>query len=92
VNDQPKQLGFDIFAQPERPSEWPDPAEVRAEMLAILALARQALDTCPWDERTFRFHKQVFPQMANWLPEEEAAQLRTEFAREVARIEQLLAA
>jgi hypothetical protein len=28
----------------------------------------------------------VFPQMANWLPEEEAAQLRFEFAQELERL------
>jgi hypothetical protein len=28
----------------------------------------------------------VFPQMANWLPEEEAEQLRFEFAREIDRL------
>lgn len=92
MNDQPKQLGFDIFAAPERPSEWPDPAEVRAELLATLDTARRALDACPWDARTFKYHKVVFPQMANWLPEDERDQLRFEFAQEVARIELLMAA
>lgn len=92
MNDQPSQLGFDIFAEPEPRSEWPDPEEVRAKLLAMLSTIRQARDGCPWDQRTFRFHKQVFPQMANWLPDDEAAQLRDEFAREVARIEGPLAA
>ena len=89
---QPKQLGFDIFAEPARPSELPDPEEVRQELVAILAIARRAQDACPWDARTFKYHKVVFPQMANWLPAEEAEQLRFDFAREVARIELLMAA
>lgn len=37
-------------------------------------------------------HPVVFPQMANRLPPEEAAKLCFEFARELERIEQLLAA
>lgn len=28
----------------------------------------------------------VFPQMANWLPEDEANQLRSEFAQEIERL------
>lgn len=42
--------------------------------------------------RTQRYHEVVFPQMANWLPREEADQLCFEFAKELERIEQLLAA
>lgn len=87
-----KGIDADLFAESERASEWPDPAEVREQLLATLDQARRAVDHCPWDARTLRFHKVVFPQMANWLPDEEAEQLRFEFAREVERIELLLAA
>lgn len=89
---EPEQLGLGLEDTAKRKSEWPDPAEIRQEMLATLAIARRALDACPWDERTFKYHKKVFPQMANWLPDDEAAQLRFEFAQEVARIEMLMAA
>lgn len=92
MNDQPQQLGFDIFAEPERPSEWPDPDQVRVQLLATLDQARRAVDQCPWDERTFKYHKVVFPQMATWLPDDERDQLRFEFAQEIARIELLIAA
>ena len=81
----------DLFPQAPR-EETVDPNEVRAELVEILALARAARDTAPWDRRTHRYHQVVFPQMANWLPAEEAAQLRFEFARELERIETLLAA
>jgi hypothetical protein len=57
-----------------------------------LEAAKAATDECPWDARTFQYHKVVFPQMANWLPPEERGQMRFEFAREVERIEMLLAA
>lgn len=72
--------------------ETVDPAEVRAELMEILELARNARDIAPWDRRTHRYHQVVFPQMTNWLPDDEAQQLRFEFARELERIEALLAA
>ena len=40
----------------------------------------------PWPERDVRMWQTVFPQMANWLPEEEANQLRFEFAQEIERL------
>jgi len=88
----PKQLGFDLGQRRPRAVPLPDPAEVRAELLELLEIARGAVDAAPWDRRTHRFHAVVFPQMANWLPEEEAEQLRFEFAKELERIERLLAA
>lgn len=69
-----------------------DPQEVREELVALLATARAARDAAPWDRRTHRYHKVVFPQMANWLPEDERNQLCFEFAAELERIEALLAA
>jgi hypothetical protein len=81
----------DLF--PELPrDESVDPAEVRAELLEILRIAREAREEAPWDLRTQRFHAMVFPQMARWLPEEEAEQLCLEFGQELERIERLLAA
>ena len=65
---------------------------MRAELTAILRTARAATDEAPWDERTFLYHKVVFPQMAQWLPDAERDQLCFEFAREVQRIEVLMAA
>jgi hypothetical protein len=65
---------------------------VRRELITILETARGARDRAPWDRRTHRHHQVVFPQMANWLPDDEAEQLCFEFAKELERIEQLLAA
>lgn len=84
------QLGFDL-GEKKATEVRVDPEEVRAELQNILAEARAAIDRCPWDERTFRYHKTVFPQMSNWLPEDEAEQLRLEFREQVERIEALLA-
>jgi hypothetical protein len=86
MTDQP-----DFFPEAPR-EETVDPEEVRAELLQILETARGARDAAPWDRRTHRFHAVVFPQMARWLPEEEAQQLCFEFAIELKRIEGLLAA
>lgn len=82
---------FEMF-RPAPPVETVDPADVRAELVELLATARAAQDAAPWDRRTQRFHRTVFPQMAKWLPEEEAAQLCFAFAVELDRIELLLAA
>ena len=86
MTDQP-----DLFPEPRR-VETVDPAEVRAELVQLLEMARAARETAPWDRRTQRFHAVVFPQMARWLPEAEAQQLCFEFAAELERIEALLAA
>jgi hypothetical protein len=81
----------DLFPQAPR-DESVNPDEVRTELLEILRLAREAHDAAPWDRRTHRYHQVVFPQMASWLPDDEAEQLCFEFAKELARIEHLLAA
>ena len=59
---------------------------MRAELLAVLAKVRAA-QTFPWDARGALYWRTVFPQMTNWLPDEEAAQLRFEFEAEIKRLE-----
>lgn len=63
----------------------PDPEAVRQRLHTLLAMARQA-QSMPWPERDARMWQTVFPQMANWLPEDEAEQLRFEFAQEIERL------
>ena len=63
-----------------------DPDEVRAELLTVLAQARAA-QSFPWDARRTLYWRTVFPQMTNWLPEDEAAQLRFEFETEIRRLD-----
>ncbi len=63
----------------------PDPQVVRLRLHALLDTAREA-QTMPWPERDARMWQTVFPQMANWLPAEEADQLRFEFAQEMQRL------
>ena len=87
----PSQLGLGLEDTRPDPTKV-DADEVRSELRAILALAKAARDEAPWDKRTHRYHQVVFPQMANWLPQDEADQLCFEFAQELERIEALLAA
>ncbi len=63
-----------------------DPDEVRAELLRVLAKVRAA-QSFPWDARRTLYWRTVFPQMTNWLPDDEAAQLRFEFETEIKRLD-----
>jgi hypothetical protein len=65
----------------------PDPERVRQRLKALLEKARSA-EKMPWSERDARMWQTVFPNMANWLPDHEAAQLRFEFAQEMERLKQ----
>ena len=63
----------------------PDPENVRRRLHALLDEARNA-QTMPWPERDARMWQTVFPNMANWLPEDEANQLRFAFMQEIERL------
>jgi hypothetical protein len=77
----------DLFSTPAQGDLFgPPPVRVRRKMLAMLGQLRGA-EECPWSACELGRNKVIFPQMANWLPEEEAASLRREFAAEVARLE-----
>lgn len=83
----PKDEQADLFGEDAPTPEYrADPDAVRQELYAILAQARAA-QTMPWDARRTRLYRTIFPQMTNWLPEEEGAQLRFEFETELARLE-----
>lgn len=77
---------FDLLGPQPEPNYDPDPEEVRAELLDILVRARAA-PQAPWPAKELSYWRTVFPQMASWLPAEEAARLRLEFAAELARLE-----
>lgn len=63
-----------------------DPDGVRTRLHKLLSEARAAEAGSPWNDRTTRLYQQVFPQMANWLPDDEAEQLRFEFESELRRL------
>jgi len=88
----PQQDLFEAEAQPELfnadsapPAYRPDPDQVRARLHKILAEARAA-ERLPRDRDKLLVYRTIFPQMAGWLPEEEAAQLRFEFDTEMVRL------
>jgi hypothetical protein len=70
-----------------RQSTVPDPEDVRRRLKALLEKARSA-EKMPWSERDARMWRTVFPNMAKWLPQDEADQLRFEFAQEMERLRQ----
>lgn len=67
------------------PSYVPNPELVRQRLHALLATARGA-ERMPWDARRAKTFETIFPQMANWLPDDEAEQLRFEFEQEIERL------
>ncbi|MDD9908868.1 MAG: hypothetical protein OXR62_04170 [Ahrensia sp.] len=76
----------DLF-EPEKIELPPiDVEDVRQELLEVLEEAKAA-STMPWPPREVLFHKTVFPQMSEWLPDDEAAALRQEFEQEIRRLE-----
>ncbi len=77
----------ELFGQiPREKREWVVNADtVRVKMLKLLETARNA-EVMPWPPRKARVYETIFPQMANWLPDDEAEQLRFEFAQEIERL------
>ena len=76
----------DLFGPPPKQSYAPSLEKVRAEINKVLEKARIAKEM-PWTPKEVAFWKTVFPQMTNWLPEEEAARARAAFMEEISRLE-----
>ena len=70
----------------ETPTRYPDPDEVRPELHGILAQMRAA-KSIPWDDDRTALYRTIFPQMTGRLPDEEGAQLRFDFEKELSRFE-----
>ena len=58
---------------------------IRRRLHALLEQARSSA-VMPWPERDARMWQTVFPQMADWLPDDEANQLRFDFMQEIERL------
>lgn len=83
------QVGIPSIASSEdtpSPEYRADPDAVRAELYKILAEARAA-QKLPWEPKKALLYRTIFPQMTNWLPDEEGAQLRFKFEAEIKRLE-----
>src|SRR5690606_9942829 len=77
--------GENRMQAPDR-SSVPDPETIRFRLKSVLEKARSA-KKMPWSERDARMWQTVFPNMAKWLPKEEADQLSFEFAQEMERLQ-----
>jgi hypothetical protein len=82
---------FSLFGEGDDRLQAPAPkpvdheARARAKLTRVLEQARAA-DRLPWDERNTRMWRTVFPQMARWLPAEEAERMKAEFFGELDRL------
>jgi len=85
-DDGEAEMQTDLFGADPVPAYRPDPERVRSRLHKILAEARAA-QQLPWEPTTVSLYRTIFPQMTNWLPEEEGAQLRFQFEEELARLE-----
>jgi hypothetical protein len=72
------------MSSPQKDYE-PDPVVIRKRLRDLLSKAKSA-NTMPWNENQAGMWQIVFPQMANWLPDDEAAQLRLAFEQEMQRL------
>jgi hypothetical protein len=79
----------ELFSEPadngETPTYYPDPDEVRGDLQKILAEARGA-EAMPWNGERLALYRCIFPQMTNCLPDCEAAEFRSQFETELARL------
>lgn len=85
-DDTDTEMQTDLFGADPVPAYRPDPEKVRSRLHKILAEARAA-KKLPWEPTTVSLYRTIFPQMTNWLPEDEGAQLRFQFEEELARLE-----
>jgi hypothetical protein len=82
---------LNLFGEGENRLQAPAPraidheARARARLTDLLNLASTA-SAMPWSERDCRMWQTVFPQMANWLPDEEAGQLVLAFNQQIERL------
>jgi hypothetical protein len=85
-DDAPEEMQPDLFGAEPVPAYRPDPDKVRRRLHKILGEARAA-KTLPWEPTTLSLYRTIFPQMTQYLPDDEGAQLRFEFDTEMARLE-----
>ena len=69
----------------ETPDYHADPDEVRADLLQDSGRGARGQDHA-LGRVELSLYRTIFPQMTNWLPEDEGAQLRFEFEAELERL------
>lgn len=76
----------DLFGTAPAPCYRPDPEKVRARLRRIVGEA-QVAKIMPWEPTTISLYRLVVPQLTGWLPEDEGAEWRQAFEKELARLE-----
>ena len=84
IDAQASLFGDGGMTPPQRASQV-DPAVVRGRLNRLLGTLRAA-DTMPLSDQDARMWQTVVPNMSRWLPDPEAQNIRTAFAREMARL------
>jgi hypothetical protein len=83
---QPDLFGSLNTTQPREPMPAEFVERIRGELVATLAMARQA-DALPWRDLTAATLAELrFNSIAGWLPPDEANGLRQDFGREMIRL------
>jgi len=77
---------FAALAEPATPAYRPDPTKVRARLERIVGEARGA-EVLPWETTRVSLYRTIVPNMARWLPDDEAAYWCAAFEAEMARLE-----
>jgi hypothetical protein len=80
-----KDAQADLFGGETAPVYRPNLDKVRARLQKILAEARAA-QAMPWEPTQLSLYRTIFPQMTDFLPEDEGAQLRFSFEEELRRL------
>lgn len=83
-NAQGSLFGDTGMAAPAKPSS-PDPQAIRARLDRLVQMLRSA-GTMPFSDRDQRMWQAVVPNMARWLPDEEAEAFCVAFAVEMERL------
>ena len=81
TEDQP-----DMFGPEPTPVYQPNLDKVRARLHKILMEVRAA-EPQSWEPSTLSLYRTIFPQMAQFLPEQEGAKLHRDFETELARLD-----
>lgn len=84
IDAQGSLFGEGRMSPPVRDSA-PDPQEIRARLGQLLTTLR-ASDSMPLTDRDLRMWRTVVPNMARWLPDDEADTIRKDFEIEVERL------
>jgi len=75
----------DLFEADAMPVYHPDPIKVRSRLDKILVEARTA-ETLPWQPSQLSLYQTIFARIVNFLPDEDARQLKIEFEAELQRL------